>query len=82
MAVSRPILALAPPSSHVGEIMYSQSIGWRVSHGDAIGMRTALRTIVETGESEIRAMGERAATVLRAQYTPQSLLDRFCALLD
>lgn len=50
LAAGRPILALAPASSHVAELVAGLAVGYRVAHGDTKGAVNAIHRLAQKGE--------------------------------
>jgi colanic acid biosynthesis glycosyl transferase WcaI len=82
MAVGRPILALAPKTSHVAELVTSERLGWVIAHGDVEGAVRALREIASAPEALLAEMGARARDVVRARFDRDDLIERFCEALE
>jgi len=82
LAVGRPILALAPKTSHVAELVASENVGWVIAHGDVEGATRVLREIAAAPPDVLAEMGERARAVARKQFDRDQLIERFCSLLD
>jgi glycosyltransferase involved in cell wall biosynthesis len=82
MAVSRPILALGPRRSHIAELVLEHDLGWHVEHGDVDGALRALRELAAENGASLERRGARAAAIAQARYDKQSLLDRFCEVID
>jgi colanic acid biosynthesis glycosyl transferase WcaI len=81
MAVARPILLLGPRPCHVSELIDENRVGWHANHGDLEGVIRILRKILDMPEEELRAMGERAAQVVRRSLSKKILCGRFCDIL-
>jgi glycosyltransferase involved in cell wall biosynthesis len=82
LAVGRPILALAPKTSHVAELVASERVGWVIAHGDVDGATRVLREIAAAPPDVLAEMGERARAVARKHFDRDELIERFCNLLD
>jgi colanic acid biosynthesis glycosyl transferase WcaI len=82
LAVGRPILALAPKTSHVAELVASENVGWVIAHGDVEGATRVLREIAAAPPDVLAEMGERARAVARKHFDRDQLIERFCNLLD
>lgn len=82
MAVSRPILLLGPNPSHVSDLIEKHRIGWHVSHGDVDRCEAVLREMMATPREELEAMGRRAAEVIAGSLSKESLMRRFCDVLQ
>jgi colanic acid biosynthesis glycosyl transferase WcaI len=82
MAVGKPILALAPKTSHVAELVTAERIGWVVAHGDVDGAARVLREIASAPASILAEMGQRAREVARVHFDRESLIARFCNALS
>jgi glycosyltransferase involved in cell wall biosynthesis len=82
MAVGRPIVALAPTTSHVAELVTSERLGWVIAHGDVEGAVRALREIATAPEPLLAEMGARARAVVRVRFARDGLIQRFCDALE
>jgi hypothetical protein len=81
MAVARPILALAPRASHIGELLSEGPFGWRVNQGDDAGMHAALRSIADATPRQLCQMGAAGSACIRDRFAKGALIHRFCDLL-
>jgi glycosyltransferase involved in cell wall biosynthesis len=81
MSVGRPILALGPRRSHVGDIV-SQGLGWQVEHGDVDGAVAALRQIAELPAETLDELGRRAQTLLRERFDGHRSRARVCDIIE
>lgn len=82
MSVGRPILAVAPHSSHVGEIIRSANMGWCFEHGDVDGVVRAL-TLAETmPSSNLMDMGRRGRDRVKSEFSRSVLCSRFAGLFE
>jgi glycosyltransferase involved in cell wall biosynthesis len=82
MAVARPILLLGPQNSHVGDLIAEYRIGWHVKHGDVEQAKRVLAELLKLPENELRAMGARAAAAVAGSLSKNTLLRRFCDVLQ
>lgn len=82
MAVGRPILALAPKTSHVAELVASENLGWVVAHGDVDDAVRVLRAVATCADDALRAMGARGRAVVRTRFERTRLIECFCDVLD
>jgi hypothetical protein len=82
MAVGRPILALAPRRSHVGEIVTAHDVGFQIEHGDIAGAERALRFMVDSSAERLAQIGRRAHAVVKAHYARGTLCSRFCDVVE
>jgi glycosyltransferase involved in cell wall biosynthesis len=82
MAVSRPVLFVGPALSHVGELIDRLKIGWQVAHGDVENAVSTIREMMETPADERTAMGRRAREATAGDLGRNSLLRRFCDVLE
>lgn len=81
MAVGRPILAIAPEKSHVGEILAEHRCGWLCEHGDVSTLVRLLVHIAAMSSHERDALGARGAAAIREHYNPSMLIARMCGIL-
>jgi glycosyltransferase involved in cell wall biosynthesis len=82
MAVSRPILLVAPDPCHASDIVRDNRAGWHISHGDIDGAVRTLRAIARTPRAELAAMGERAKTYIDRDVSKSAMCARFCDLME
>lgn len=82
MAVARPLLAIAPADSHLGEIVDGGGVGWRVAHGDVDAAEAALREIAAAPPERLADMGRRARELLEARYAKDALCGAVADLLE
>jgi colanic acid biosynthesis glycosyl transferase WcaI len=82
MAVSRPVLVVGPAPSHVSELLDRLKIGWQVPHGDVERAVTTIKEMMDTPADERMAMGRRAREALGGDLGRNSLLRRFCDVLE
>jgi colanic acid biosynthesis glycosyl transferase WcaI len=82
MAVGRPILAFAPKTSHVAELVTSERLGWVIAHGDVEGAVRALSEIATAPDAILAEMGARARDVVRSRFDRDALIERFCDALE
>jgi len=82
MAVSRPILAIAPDSSYISEIMEKVTIGFRLRHGDVSGVAQSILTLVNMEEKERSHLGENAARLIQDQYNQTTQRNRLVDIIE
>jgi glycosyltransferase involved in cell wall biosynthesis len=82
MAVGRPVIALAPADSYVGEIVAEHEIGWRVSHGDVRRMVEVLRQVRDFGRAKLREMGNDARDALRLAFPRDEAVAAVCEVVE
>lgn len=82
MSVGRPVLALGPLESHVGELVDGEDIGWRIAHGDVDGAERVFRQLLEQPEGQRHAMGAKARALITARLSRAALLGAFCDVLE
>jgi colanic acid biosynthesis glycosyl transferase WcaI len=82
LAVGKPVLYLGPAESHAGDILASQSIGWHVTHGDAVGAAAAIREALATNPADQNRMGRRANALAADHFSRDTLIRRVCEHLD
>jgi hypothetical protein len=82
MAVGRPVFALGPRDSHVGDLVERHRIGWRVDHDDTVGAVTALTDFLNASADDLAAMGMRARQAATLEFSKSRLLRDFCEQLE
>ncbi len=80
MAVGRPVLAVAPERSHVGELL-SKGGGWRVDQGDVPGAVSVILAFADATEAERKRMAEHNLAALGGELSAATLRRRLRALL-
>ena len=81
MAVGKPILALGPEASHLGDIVRESQSGWIHRHGDVDGVVETLDRFASLAPGEQEAIGRRAVECLRSRFRPAMLLASVCDLI-
>jgi len=75
LAMGRPVIALAPRGSYVGDIMEGHRVGWLVEHGDVANMVALLRELVAMPRDRLADYGAAARTAARGEFCRERLLD-------
>ncbi len=81
LAVGRPILALGPKESYLGDILSGGKVGWSVEHDAVDEMVAVLKQLVALSVSEREEMGQRARVLVEEQYSRDMLLSQFVDLI-
>lgn len=81
MAVERPLIAIAPERSHVGELM-TRGGGWRVDHGDVRGFVAAVDEFIKLNGEKRAALGAQNRALLDDGLSASTLRLRLAALLE
>jgi glycosyltransferase involved in cell wall biosynthesis len=74
-ACALPAVATEVPGTR--EIIFNGWTGWLTPAGDADALSKAMLTVMQTPPEERRAMGERARQQVIAQFSLESVLDRW-----
>jgi hypothetical protein len=88
LAISRPVLALGPAESYLGDILLAEQtpaqtkLGWTVQHGDVAGTVAALQAAVEQSPADRNRMSQRAHEVASNKFSRQHLLQQFLEALE
>jgi colanic acid biosynthesis glycosyl transferase WcaI len=82
MAIGKPILALGPRESHLGDIVAKSGCGWIHRHGDVDGIVATLEGFAAMPQAERDSLGSRALHYLQNQYRPATLLARMCDIIE
>lgn len=82
MAIGRPILLFGPPSCHAADIMQGDTLGWHVLHGDLEGTIRAIHAASQLDANQLQDIGDRCQAIATRQFSRQTLLTRFCDLLQ
>ncbi len=81
LGVQRPVLALGPEASHVGEIVGQHGAGWRIDHGDVDSAESLFRELADADEDTFRAKGDRAFAAMQQAFSKRQLCGRFCDVI-
>jgi glycosyltransferase involved in cell wall biosynthesis len=81
MALGKPILALGPEASHLGDIVREAGGGWIHRHCDVDGVVETLVHFASLPADERDAIGGRAVECLRSRFRPATLLANVCDLI-
>jgi glycosyltransferase involved in cell wall biosynthesis len=81
MALGKPILALGPEASHLGDIVHESGGGWIHRHGDVDAVVETLDRFASLPAAEREQIGARAVTCLRSRFRPATLLANVCDLI-
>jgi colanic acid biosynthesis glycosyl transferase WcaI len=82
LAAGRPILALGPRRSHVGELVERHDLGWRIDHGDVAAATSALREFARAAPTTLAELGRRSRALATAEFAKEHLLGQFCDWLE
>lgn len=82
LALAKPILALGPTRSHVGEILEQNDVGWHVDHGDIEGAIRVLRECAAAKDEELVAIGLTGRHLVEDRLSKEILCGRFCDVLE
>lgn len=82
MAVSRPILLVAPDPCHASDTVRTNNAGWHIPHGDVDAAVKVIREIARTPREELAAMGRRAKGFVDQEMSKDALCGRFCDIVE
>jgi glycosyltransferase involved in cell wall biosynthesis len=82
MTVRRPLLAIAPDSSHISEIIDGRGIGFRFHHGDVNGVVQAILTLADMDKSKRTRMGDKAGALVRTHWNQTVLRQKIVDILE
>lgn len=82
MALGKPVLALGPARSHVGEIIARYNCGWVCSHGEPAGVASLLRDLAGWDPSRLSAVGARGRSAVDDDFSHSRILDQVCTCLQ
>jgi glycosyltransferase involved in cell wall biosynthesis len=82
MAVSRPILLVAPDPCHASDIVKDNGAGWHIKHGDVDGAIATVREIAAKSRDELGAMGSRAKAYIDRDMKNTVLCGKFCDIME
>ncbi|HSQ79491.1 MAG TPA: glycosyltransferase family 4 protein, partial [Candidatus Bathyarchaeia archaeon] len=82
MLAGRPILAIAPPDSHISDIIALDHPGIRVDHGEDGRLAGTIAGLADMDPAERERMGLRARSLVRAQWDQRVLMGRLFEALE
>lgn len=82
MAVSRPILLVAPDPCHASDIVKDHDAGWHIRHGDTDGAVAAIRAIAATPPARLAQIGACAKDFIDRQMQKSVLCAGFCDIME
>lgn len=82
MAVSRPILLVAPDPCHASDIVRDNNAGWHIPHGDIDGAVRLFRQIARTPKETLAEMGRGAQRFVEREMSKDVLCGRFCDIVE
>ena len=82
LAMGRPVIALAPRESYVGDILTAHRVGWLVEHGEVTELVALLRQLVEMPRNGLAEYGVRARDAARGEFRREKLLDEVCDIVQ
>lgn len=82
MSVARPILYFGPRTSHIGDLLAANDIGWQVSHGDVAGAISAIDTILSSSAADLERKGRTALSVVKHSLEQTRLCSEFCGAVE
>ncbi|MEM1446710.1 MAG: glycosyltransferase family 4 protein [Planctomycetota bacterium] len=80
--VRRPVLALGPENSHIGDIVSEHDAGWRLDHGDVDGAERLLRELADTDDETFANKGQQAEAAMLASFSKAKLCGDFCDVIE
>lgn len=87
LAIRRPVLALGPAESYLGDILQSDTrsaqatLGWTVQHGDVAGTVAALQAAADLSKEARAQMGQSAKKITDEKFSRSHLLQQFLAAI-
>lgn len=82
MAAARPVLGIAPPGSHIHELIEQSGGGWGVEQGDTDGVVSALLHAASLPHAELLAVGKLGAAAIQSKYSRERLRNIVCDMFD
>ncbi|MEM7577790.1 MAG: glycosyltransferase family 4 protein [Planctomycetota bacterium] len=80
--VQRPVLALGPANSHIGDIVTQHDAGWRLDHGDVDAAERLLRELADTDDETFARKGKNAEAAMVASFSKAKLCGDFCDVIE
>lgn len=81
-ALARPVVAVAPTCSPVGELLERFEAGIRVDEDDVAGVVRAVETLAAMSPDQRAAIGERGRQQIAKRFSRPALCSRFCDGLE
>lgn len=81
LAMGRPVIALAPRVSYLGDMLDRHSAGWLVEHGDVAGLVSVIRSLVAMPRDELAGRANAARDAARGEFARQRLVDQVCDVI-
>ncbi|MEM8494887.1 MAG: glycosyltransferase family 4 protein [Planctomycetota bacterium] len=82
LGVRRPVLALGPAESHVGEIVERYDAGWRIGHGDLDAAEALFREFAASPDEAFSDKGHNAESAMQQAFSKQRLCGRFSDVVE
>lgn len=82
LAMGRPVIALAPRGSYVGDILTAHRAGWLVEHGDVAALVNLLRELVAMPRARLVEYGAEARSAALGEFRRETLLNRVCDIVQ
>jgi colanic acid biosynthesis glycosyl transferase WcaI len=82
LAMGRPVIALAPRVSYLGDMLDRHHVGWHVEYGDVAGLVTVIRSLAAMSESQLATLAAAARDAARGEFSRQRLVDQVCDLIS
>jgi hypothetical protein len=82
MALSRPVLLLAPDPCHASDLVDGHGIGWHIQHGDVDGAVSVLREMKKLKRGRLAEMGARAKAAVEQSLSQEILCGRLVGIIE
>ena len=81
MATGRPIGAICPVGSYIGELLAVAGCGMTVENGDSVGLAEFIRELSQDRERSVR-MGESGRRYLEEHFTPKIIAREYLKVIE
>lgn len=82
MALSRPVLLVAPDPCHASDILAGQKIGWHIGHGEVDRCVEIIKEIASADRGVLAEMGWHGAQVIRQRLNKETLCGAVCDIFE
>jgi colanic acid biosynthesis glycosyl transferase WcaI len=82
LAMGRPVIALAPRDSYVGDILATHRVGWLVEHGEVAELVALLQRLIAMPRNSLAEYGAGAREAASGEFRREKLLDGVCDMVQ
>jgi len=82
LAVGRPIIALGPRKSYVGDILAARRVGWLIEHGEVVKLVSLIRELASMAPGMLKDYGIKAREAASIDFSRERLVEQVCVILE